>query len=96
MPKLDIMLVGNPPQILALWPEERFFWRFEERSWPKPPGFGLVYNGIDYEWTISIAGEVQFPEEGDVISYDATLMPVQLMPADGARKLFPKMEGSKV
>lgn len=95
MPKLDIMLVGNPPQIVALWPKDRFFWKFEGRSWPKPPGFDLVYNGIDYEWTVRIDGKVEFPEDGDVIGYDAAQTPVRLIPAEEARQLFPGKEAGK-
>ena len=95
MPKLDIMLVGNPPRIVALWPDERFFWKFEGRSWSKPPGFDLVHNGIDYEWTIRIGGQVEHPEDGDVIGYDATQPPVRLIPDHEARKLFPEKEGGR-
>lgn len=95
MPKLDIMLVGNQPRIVTLWPEERFLWKLQVRSWPKPPGFDLVCNGIDYEWTVGIGGQVEFPEEGDVIGYDATQTPVRLIPAEEARKLFTDKEGGK-
>ena len=95
MPKVDIIVVGNPPQIVARWPQEHFFWKFEGRSWPKPPGFDLVYNGIDYEWAVRINGQVEHPEEGDVIGYDNTQTPVRLIPAEQARKMFPNKDGGK-
>lgn len=95
MPKLDIMLIENLPQILALWPEQGFFWWFEERSWPKLPGLDLVYDGIDHEWTVRIDGQPEFPADGNVIGCDAVQTPVRLIPAEEAQKLFPGKEAGK-
>jgi hypothetical protein len=74
------ILLGDKPTIHTIWPDEPFSWEFGEWDSTQPPGFLLVDIGIENVWAIEIDGQMRFPNDGDIIQYDAGVQPVRIVP----------------
>jgi|SaaInl4_200m_RNA_FD_contig_41_653887_length_429_multi_3_in_0_out_0_1 hypothetical protein len=87
------ILLGDKPTIHTVWPNEPFSWKFGEWDNTQPPGFMFVDIGIDNVWATEIDGQRRFPNDGDIIQYDASQKPVGIIPGPLTQQMHGIPEG---
>jgi len=81
----DYVLLGDIPTLHAIWPDEPFLWRYDDRYETQPPGFVLVDIGIDKLWAIDIKGDRYFLEIDDIVVYGEKQVPDRILYGEVSR-----------